>query len=312
MDNGPVGAHLTRVSDQVQTSEFRLEECPDLDTPPSACLVQIHPVVGRCGVQYLGKRTLIGRDQTADFCISCDSVSRHHAAIERGEDLTYRLVDLESTNGTFVNDVRVREWELDLGDTIRVGSAMVKVLPADDLEARYHEVAYQMMTHDSLTGARNRQYFEEELARELARASRHNTWVSVIILDIDHFKAVNDVHGHPAGDGLLREMVARVSASLRAECVLARLGGEEFGIVVTEASSDDAIVVAERIRSVVKSRRFRAGSAWISATVSLGVATLASGAKATLNEIVDLADKNLYEAKEFGRDRVVGSVLTEQ
>lgn len=277
------------------------------------CLIQIHPVVGRCGVQQLGPTTtIIGREKDADFSIEMPSVSRHHAKIERQPNGRYRLIDLDSTNGTFVNDVRVREWELDPSDIVRCGGAMLKVLPADDLEARYHEVAYMMMTHDSLTGIHNRQYFEDLLERELGRCLRYKAPMAMLMLDIDHFKAVNDLHGHLAGDDVLREFARRIQTVLRGENVVARLGGEEFGVVIQHADLTKACTVAERLRTAISARKFRVTDAQIPITVSIGLATIDGHSEISPQELLREADQNLYEAKTSGRDCVYAGASAEQ
>lgn len=267
-----------------------------------ACLIQIHPIVGRCGVQYLADKTMIGRDQAADFCIVAESVSRQHASIERQPDGQYRLTDLNSTNGTFVNDVRVREWDLEPGDIVRCGGAILKVLSASDLEAHYHEVAYMMMTHDSLTGVHNRQYFLESLQRELTRSRRYETPVAVLMIDLDHFKAVNDLHGHLSGDDVLREFTRRTQTVIRSESLLARLGGEEFCVMVPEADAEHAISVAERIRTAISSRPFRIASGRVSISVSIGIAVTEGPEPPGTEDVLRQADQNLYEAKKQGRD----------
>ncbi len=293
---------------ELELSEFL--ESRSQDGSPGACLIQIHPVVGRCGVQYLGNCTVIGRDQHSDFCIHLDSVSRHHAKIERLADGRYRLTDLDSTNGTFVNDVRVREWDLDPGDAVRCGGAILKILPADDLETHYHEVAFMMMTHDSLTGVHNRPFFEEAVTRELARSFRYRAPLSMLMLDLDHFKAVNDLHGHLAGDDILREFAKRVRTVIREESILARVGGEEFAVVAQEADLDRALLIAERIRSALAGRKFRITDAHVPITVSIGIAVSDGTKELSAAEFMHLADESLYAAKALGRDCVHAAAVS--
>ena len=290
------------------TDEFPLPAQGVMES--GASLIQIHPVVGRCGVQQLGVSTIIGRDKNADCFIQLDSVSRQHAKIERLETGVYRLTDLESTNGTYVNDIQVREWDLGPNDMIRCGGAILKVLPADDLEAQYHEVAYMMMTHDSMIGIFNRQYFDDMLKREAAAAVRYEKSLSVLILDLDHFKAINDLHGHLSGDEVLREFCRRVTTTLRTESVFARLGGEEFGIILLEADAAEAKVVAERVRLAVSSRKFSLVSTQVPMSVSIGIATIDGSVAVTAGELMQEADSNLYEAKRTGRDRVCSTFET--
>lgn len=272
---------------------------------PTACLIQIHPVVGRCGVHYLGASTIVGRDQSADVCIHAESVSRSHAKIEQLPTGGYRLSDLDSTNGTYVNDVKVREWDVEPGDVLRCGGAILKVLPADDLEAKYHEVAYMMMTRDSLTGIHNRQFFNDALQRELTRSARYGSTLCLLMLDLDHFKAVNDLHGHLVGDDILREFCRRAETILRNECIFARIGGEEFGVIVQQAGLEHAESVAERIRAATANKGFRCAAGQLAMSVSIGVAFTDGDDELPLDVFMKLADDSLYEAKRRGRDCVV-------
>lgn len=302
-------------TEQSTTIDLELPQLPIPDYTggtPSACLIQIHPVVGRCGVRYLSDNTIIGRDTEADYQIKLESVSRQHAKIQRLDDGRYRLTDLGSTNGTFVNDVEVREWDLEGNDQIRCGGAVLKVLPADDLEAQYHEVAYMMMTHDSLTGVFNRQYFDDMLGREVVAAKRYNRPLAVLMMDLDHFKAINDLHGHLAGDEVLREFARRVDVALRTESIFARTGGEEFGIILKEANAQEAKIAAERIREAVAMRKFEVRGARIAVSISIGVATTEGQESINVAQLLAEADANLYEAKRQGRDRVCSPMETQQ
>jgi diguanylate cyclase (GGDEF)-like protein len=299
------GSELDATTIDISMDSIQRQLGLPLEDDQGLCLIQIHPVVGRCGVVQLGpKTTVIGREKDADLSVEMASVSRHHAKIERQPDGRYRLIDLDSTNGTFVNDVRVREWDLDPSDIVRCGGAMLKVLPADDLEARYHEVAYMMMTHDSLTGIHNRQYFEDLLTRELASCVRYKDPMALLMLDIDHFKAVNDLHGHLAGDDVLREFARRIQTVLRGENVVARLGGEEFGVIIQHADLAKATTVAERLRMAIAARKFRVTDARIPITVSIGLASIDGHSETSPQELLRQADENLYKAKASGRDCV--------
>jgi diguanylate cyclase (GGDEF)-like protein len=149
---------------------------------------------------------------------------------------------------------------------------------------------------DELTGAANRRSFEDRLVVEQARAGRSGGELSICMLDLDHFKVYNDTFGHPAGDDLLRRVVEVWAAALRPESLLARLGGEEFGVILPDASPEAAEVVVERLRSVTPSE----------VTFSAGIATW--DGRESLTEVVQRADAALYRAKSLGRDRFVLTV----
>jgi len=272
---------------------------------PTSCLVQIHPIVGEKGARFLGRQTIIGRDESADFCIASGSVSRHHARIDRQGNGSYRVVDLSSTNGTFVNDVRVREWDFVAGDTIKCGNALLRVLGSDDLDSSFHEVAYMMMTHDSLTGAHNRPFFDDYLNRELARAIRYGSALSVLGVTVDGFDELVTACGRLAADDLLRGFATRMQNALRDECVLARLSRHTFGAIVQEAAASESEVVAERVRQLVTDRKFQLPHGRIPLTASIGVASLTEGLSINAAELTELVEQRTLEAAQRGGDQIV-------
>jgi len=161
---------------------------------------------------------------------------------------------------------------------------------------------------DVLTGWHNRRYLERRLPEELARAARYRHPVSCLILDVDHFKRINDVFGHPAGDQVLRDVARRVKGNLRAADLAVRYGGEEFVVVLPETALADAGKLAERVRDAVSARPYPAQGANLVVTVSIGVAQapVRAGAPEALGaSLIREADRALYRAKAAGRDRVV-------
>lgn len=180
-------------------------------------------------------------------------------------------------------------------------AARVKRLQ-DELRQRNQELDLISRT-DVLTGLRNRRHVEEYLARLVSLARRHAEPIAVLIVDIDHFKSVNDRHGHDAGDAVLREVAGRMLDSVRLEDMIGRWGGEEFLVVLPNTAAQGAAELAERLRQVVADEPCQVpdGGA-VSVTISLGCAASVIDDAATL---VRSADAALYEAKESGRDRVV-------
>ena len=165
-----------------------------------------------------------------------------------------------------------------------------------------HEETRRLSVTDPLTGAGNFRQLSTTLAREVERATRFNRPLSVVMLDLDHFKVVNDTHGHPFGDGVLREFARRLQDCLREVDTVTRYGGEEFTVVLPETGVDGAAAVAGRIVRAVRDRPFAVGSRSAEVTVSAGVAAFPDHGR-TASEILRAADAALYAAKGAGRDR---------
>lgn len=167
------------------------------------------------------------------------------------------------------------------------------------------EALRQLATHDPLTGLLNRREFDRILTEESERAARFGGSLGLVVLDLDHFKLINDRHGHPAGDAVLREVARRLAAQVRSVDRVMRLGGEEFGLVLVQTDRADARRVAERAWEAIRAEPVAAGEAPVLAvTASAGVALL-PGDAATPAALVTAADQALYAAKSAGRDRVV-------
>lgn len=159
----------------------------------------------------------------------------------------------------------------------------------------------RLATTDALTGLANRRVMQDELDREVARAERNGTPLSVVMLDIDHFKAVNDGHGHQVGDLVLQLAGQAVGAGLRASDLAARYGGEEFCLVLPDCGADEALAIAERVRAAVA-----ACASPVPVTMSAGVATLPAN-DVTASGLLEAADAALYDSKRNGRDRTTVS-----
>jgi two-component system cell cycle response regulator len=213
------------------------------------------------------------------------------------------LRDLDSTNGTFVNEVPVHQRILRDGDLIRIGRAMLKFLTGGNVEAQYHEEIYRLMTLDGLTQLYNRRYFQEALDREFARSKRYGHPFSLVLFDIDHFKRINDTHGHLAGDDVLRRVSTLLRTKVRTNDIIARVGGEEFAVLLPEAGRIGAVALAEKLRRMIEAEHIEHKGAVIPVTVSLGVAEF-DAALESAEALFKLADDKLYEAKRSGRNQV--------
>lgn len=175
-----------------------------------------------------------------------------------------------------------------------------------ELQALQHELREQS-THDALTGLYNRRYLQDTLGRELLVAEREGQQVSVILADLDHFKAINDRHGHLVGDEVLRVFGALIKRHARGSDIYCRYGGEEFLLVLPGMASEIAVERAEQLRLVIAGAPVDHGGSLISVTASFGIATYPRDGRSG-DELIAAADRALYAAKATGRNRVNVSV----
>ncbi len=279
-------------------------------TGGDACLVLIYPPGAELGKRWgLGENEIVvGRGSDCDIQIDRDSVSRRHARVYRVDEQWF-VEDLGSTNGSYINDMPVQRSPLRDGDFVKIGSAIFKFLSGSGVENAYHEEIYRMTIIDGLTGAHNKRYFLEFLEREIARCSRYGRPLSLLMFDIDHFKAINDTHGHLTGDYVLKELCRRLLCRTRKEELLARYGGEEFACVLPETDNAGAMAFAEQVRALTDSQLFEYEGDSFQITISVGVTTLNNDGGDKVVEpsvLIKEADKNLYAAKHGGRNQVVG------
>ncbi len=275
-----------------------------------ACLVLIYPPGPELGKRWsLGTNEIVvGRGSDCDIQIDRDSVSRRHARVYRVEEQWF-VEDLGSTNGSYINDLPVQRSPLRDADFVKIGSAIFKFLSGTGIENSYHEEIYKMTIIDGLTGAHNKRYFLEFLEREIARCSRYGRPLSLLMFDIDHFKAINDTHGHLTGDYVLKELCRRLLGRTRKEELLARYGGEEFACVLPETDHAGAMAFAEQVRSLTEQQPFEYEGDSFRVTISIGVVTMTSEGEESAQDplaLIKVADENLYAAKRGGRNKVVG------
>jgi len=268
-----------------------------------SCLVMIYgPTLGR-RYPIEGQELRIGRGADNDMVIDMDNVSRGHARVVKRDDGIY-VEDLQSTNGSYVNDIEVKADRLRNGDLLKIGGAILKFIQGGNIEAQYHEEIYRMTIVDGLTQIHNKRYFLEFLDREMARCSRYDRPLSLVMFDVDHFKKLNDGYGHLAGDYVLKTLAQLVAKQIRKEELFARYGGEEFAIIMPETPGKKAGIFADKIRRIVDSTPFVYESKEVKVTISLGLATM--GKHRETLAFIKAADEMLYLAKNNGRNRVEG------
>ncbi len=249
---------------------------------------------------------LLGRADSADFRFSEPSVSRAHATIGFA-DGAFTIEDLGSQNGTFVDGKLVRgthrlpvHCRIGLG-----GNTMLQFAALDELGSMAIEHLSQALLLDPLTGTGNRYHLENRLRAELSFARRHVQPFGVLLLDLDHFKQVNDRHGHQIGDVVLRTLGQTLLRTVRAEDAVFRFGGEEFCILVRGVDEVGLVAMGDRLRREIAKIRIPVEDGELTITASIGVATLRHGHQETEETIVLRADQAMYQAKAKGRDRVV-------
>ncbi|HEX3904580.1 MAG TPA: GGDEF domain-containing protein [Polyangia bacterium] len=251
-----------------------------------------------------GDKTIIGRGGKAQVRLLDDGISREHAQLVTEGNKIF-LQDLGSTNGTFCNGLKVDRRELADGDKILVGSTTIlKFTYHDNLDEIFQKQMYESALRDGLTKAFNKKYFTDRLESELTFALRHGSPLVLVMFDIDHFKKVNDTHGHQAGDLVLSEISTLLTSALRAEDVFARYGGEEFAVICRGTDLTQASIVGERMRKAVEKHRFVHEGTPIPVTISVGIASLPDPAIKDAADLISRADKALYQSKHGGRNRV--------
>ena len=311
------GAHIAAllIGDTVATSEltrtFIMDAPATVDVPPPATDREPTLVVltgTRMGLVHTlsGPTATLGRSPECEIVLDDDGISRMHARIVMRQGQP-EIEDLRSTNGTFVDGVRVStSSRLQDGARIRIGGMTMKFAWQDRDALRAHQHMYDMSVRDGLTGLFNRRYFDERLEAEHAFAIRHRSAVAVLLCDIDHFKKVNDVHGHQAGDAVLRAVATELRERVRTEDVVARFGGEELAVIARGVDVNGIRLFAERLRAIVERLRIEVDGKVIGVTVSIGVAHSHSGPAVSRAEgLVAAADTALYAAKRADRKSVV-------
>ena len=264
-----------------------------------ACLVVIYG-------QHLGAKhplkageMIVGRSSQAQLQIDHESVSRRHARIVFTESGVL-LADLQSTNGTYVNDEPITERTLAHGDLLKVGRTILKYLSTDNIEAAYYEEIHRLSTIDGLTRCFNARYVREALVKEVSRAIRYTRPLSVLMFDVDDFARINEEFGHLAGDAILAQLGKRLGRRVRREDIFARTAGGEFALVTPEGNKGGAVLLGERVLGIIGETAFGFDDVQIPVTLSIGVAAV--------DEIIVAEEHETLPGMNARKDALTGSI----
>ena len=257
----------------------------------------------------------IGRALDADIRLNDSKASRLHAQIsaepvEGSTARSFHLKDLGSTNGTLLNGQVVKDAVLNDGDKILIGDHLFRFELLDQIDQEFQQQIHRLIGHDELTGLLTSKSFFTELRREAERAEAEGQPFCVLMMDLDHFKQVNDTYGHLVGSRTLQDVGLIIKASLRSGDVASRFGGEEFAAFLLDANYAQAVVAAERVRRAVEAHVFSGArinaaeaDSLFQITISIGIAAFPDDAKDPI-QLIEMADSALYRAKRNGRNTI--------
>ncbi|HUU04667.1 MAG TPA: GGDEF domain-containing protein [Patescibacteria group bacterium] len=259
------------------------------------------------------KQTILGRDKTVDITILDGKISKVHceiSVIRRGSVIEQiGIRDLDSTNGTYVNGESVSQVTLKAGDKIQAGDTVLQLSYSDEIEKEYHAKLFNFAARDALTGLYNKRFMLNELENYSRITRRSGRAFSIIMIDIDDFKQINDRFGHLSGDEYLKHLAELVIHSLRDQDIAGRIGGEEFLIILPETAIDGAFQLAVRIRKNIEQFVLRYQNSEIRTTISAGVCQFDKSLK-DVKEFLDLADQAMYEAKKSEKNKVMQALFS--
>jgi two-component system, cell cycle response regulator len=256
------------------------------------------------------EQMILGRGADADVRVLDDGVSRLHCRVRTTPDGLV-VEDLRSRNGTFCNGERINAHTLSDGDKLQLGrTTILRFTYHDQLDETFQRQLLDSALRDGLTRSFNKRYFLERLNSEFRFSQRHRSPLSLMLLDLDHFKQLNDSHGHVAGDKVLIAFAEHVHNTIRHEDVFARYGGEEFAVISRAISRKDAQRFAERLRKGIEQLSVEFEGKTLTTTASIGIATLPEDPCERAQDLISSADRALYAAKAAGRNRVEVSEIS--
>lgn len=260
-------------------------------------------------IQIPGGESVAGRSEMGGIVLQDPGISRKHFQVTR-VGTTCVLEDLGSLNGTYVNGQRIARCPLKDGDKVQAGKLVLRLSLMDAAEIYSHEQLRTMVTRDGLTELYNRAHFLDLLRKEFSFAGRSKSKLSLIFLDLDDFKMINDTHGHDAGDVVLKIMAREMAGMVRAYDSPCRYGGEEFAILLRECTLENGKLFANRTLQKLAGLTISVpvlGSdeeKVIRVTASAGVSSFPEDNPATAEDLIRIADGRVYEAKKAGKNCV--------
>jgi len=300
------------VADPVPNTPSAIPPAPRPGAPGRPFLLVVSgPQFGELLDLTPGAELLLGRSAEAGLFLADDGVSRRHAALLAGADEA-QLRDLGSQNGTWVEGEQVQEAKLADGQRFSLGAHTgLRFVGSRNPESELWRQLARGALREPLTGLYNRRHFLERLTAELAASQRYGRPLSLLLIDLDHLKRLNEAHGPAGGDQALRAVARAAQATVRKEDLVARCGGEELAVLARETGLSGARVLAERIRKGVHKARIPWQGREIAVTVSVG-ATVSQGLTAfepgrTEQQLLEAAERLLLRAKQMGRNTVVAA-----
>ncbi|NNF16465.1 MAG: GGDEF domain-containing protein [Gammaproteobacteria bacterium] len=263
----------------------------------------IHPRENKDRYAITADGLVIGRGSDADVTLPDAQISRRHCRVRRSKDGIY-VEDLGSTNGTQVDGESIDHCVLPPSGRLRVGSFVMRVEYRAPVEIKEERQLIEAAHTDELTGIPNRRQFYRAASTLLAESLTANRPLSFVMIDIDHFKSVNDRFGHAAGDYVIQQVANALRAQIRTSDQLARFGGEEFIMLLPDTSRDDAFIFCDRLCEQISSLGLRYEQRRIPSQVSIGIVTRNAAEFNSIDEAISAADEAMYRAKRQGRNRV--------
>lgn len=246
----------------------------------------------------------LGRTNDADIMLHDEQISRRHAAIRfDSERQAYTVTDLGSTNGTRVNLQDVKEAVLQEGDKIFIGSTVLKFTLQDEVESEHGDALHKWVFTDDLTGLVVKRRFYSQLQFQLQRAIEQSEVLSLVMMDLDGLKGINDANGHATGAHIIGEVGKMIGEIVNPVGLACRFGGDEFVAYLPKHELAKAMEICERIRTAIKDRVFEKDGKSLRVSISIGVAAISPGVQ-TVETLNQAADEALYRAKGKGRDCV--------
>lgn len=276
----------------------------DLRKEHSLYLRIIYPQTHCKCYELKDKPLIIGRGDDVDIQLNDDLISRNHCKINVIND-QLTVEDLGSTNGTLIDGKPISFQMLQFDERLQVGPYVMKIEHKAPYEVQYEQNLFTAATTDGLTGLLNRGCFNELSVQQLKICSSEQQQFSLVMLDIDHFKQINDSFGHPAGDLVIKTIASVLNKNKRCNDLIGRYGGEEFIMLLPNTSSQEAAAFCERIRSNIENLIISYDEHQISVTISIGIISLTTGTEKTMETLIEMSDQCLYQAKNQGRNQVI-------